>query len=61
MKKIGGYIRKLKHKRYVEKIVTEMRGKVCSQAIMYGSSDVVTRNLYLKYNAYLKKLNEELD
>ncbi len=60
-RKLGAYIRKLKHKRFVEKNVTMMRGRVCKQAILYGVVDKRTRELYLKYNGYLKKLNEELD
>tara|TARA_B100000575_G_scaffold203447_1_gene165074 strand:+ start:456 stop:716 length:261 start_codon:yes stop_codon:yes gene_type:complete len=59
MKKIGAYLRKQKHKSYVEKVVTEMRGKVCSQAIMYGNVDRTTRDLFLKYNEYLKNLSKE--
>ncbi len=42
-------------------MVTTMRGRVCKQAILYGVVDKRTRELYLKYNGYLKKLNEELD
>ena len=61
MRKIGGYIRKSKHKRYVEEMVIVMRDRVCKQAVMYGSSDVNTRKLYLKYNEYLNKLNKELN
>ena len=61
MKKLGGYIRKLRHKRYVEDMVTTMRGRVCKQAILYGNVDKRTRELYLKYNEYLKKLNREID
>mgnify|MGYP004299008387 CR=1 FL=1 len=61
MKKIGAYLRKQKHKSYVEKMVTEMRAKVCSQAIMYGNVDKNSRDLFLKYNNYLRKLNKELE
>ncbi len=61
MRKLGRYIRKLRHKRYVEDVVTTMRGRVCKQAILYGVVDKRTRELYLKYNEYLKKLNREID
>lgn len=61
MRKLGGYIRKLRHKRYVEDMVTMMRGRVCKQAVLYGNVDKTTRALFLKYNEYLKKLNNELD
>ena len=61
MRKLGRYIRKLRHKRYVEDMVTTMRGRVCKQAILYGNVDKRTRELYLKYNEYLKKLNREID
>ncbi len=61
MRKLGRYIRKLRHKRYVEDMVTTMRGRVCKQAILYGVVDKRTRELYLKYNEYLKKLNREID
>ena len=61
MRKIGRYIRKMRHKKYVEEMVTMMRGRVCKQAILYGVVDKRTRELYLKYNAYLNKLNKELN
>ena len=61
MRKLGRYIRKLRHKRYVEEMVIVMRDSVCKQAVLYGSADVNTRKLYLKYNEYLKKLNKELN
>ena len=61
MRKLGRYIRKLRHKRYVEDVVTTMRGRVCKQAILYGVVDKRTRKLYLKFNEYLKKLNREID
>ena len=60
MRKLGRYIRKLRHKRYVEDMVTTMRGRVCKQSILYGNVDKTTRALYLKYNAYLMELNKEL-
>jgi len=60
MRRLGRYIRRLRHKKYVEESVTQLRGKVCSQAIMYGVVDKKTRDLFLKYNDYLVKLNKEL-
>ena len=61
MRRMGRYIRKLRHKRYVEDMVITMRGRVCKQAILYGNVDKRTRELYLKFNEYLRKLNNELD
>ena len=52
-------LRKIKHIRYVESYVTELRGKICSQACLYGSVDGKTRDLFLKYNDYLIKLRNE--
>ena len=52
-------LRKIKHVRYVESYVTELRGKICSQACLYGSIDTKTRDLFLKYNDYLIKLHNE--
>jgi hypothetical protein len=60
MKKIGEILRRRKHKSYVEKVVTEMRSKVCRQAILYGNVDKNTSELFLKYNTYLMELNKEL-
>ena len=61
MRKLGRYIRKLRHKKYVEVMVTTMRRRVCKQAILYGNVDKRTHELYLKYNAYLMELNKELN
>ena len=61
MRRLGRYIRKMRHKKYVEEMVTMMRGRVCKQAILYGVVDKRTRELYLKYNAYLMELNKELN
>ena len=52
-------LRKVKHIRYVESYVTELRSKICSQACLYGSVDSKTRDLFLKYNDYLIKLRNE--
>ncbi len=60
MRRLGRYIRRLRHKKYVESYVTQMRSQVASQAIMYGVVDKRTRELFLKYNDYLVKLNKEL-
>lgn len=60
MRRLGRYIRRLRHKKYVEAYVTQMRSQVASQAIMYGVVDKRTRELFLKYNDYLVKLNKEL-
>lgn len=31
-----------------------LRNKICKQAVLYGDVDNVTRQLYKKYNNYLK-------
>jgi hypothetical protein len=52
-------LRKRKHIRYVESYVIELRSRICSQACLYGSVDAKTRDLFLKYNNYLKQLKDE--
>ena len=54
-----GYIRRQRHIRYVEDYVTEMRSRVVSRACLYGNTDVTERDLYLKYNEYLKELRKK--
>ena len=54
-----GYIRRQKHIKYVEEYVTEMRNRVVSRACLYGNTDVIERDLYLKYNEYLKELRKK--
>ena len=53
------YSRYKRHVSYVEKRVLELRSKICSQACLYGSVDTYTRDMYLKYNEYLKTLRPE--
>ena len=50
-----------KHIDYVEKQVLELRAKICKQAIECGCADVFDRKMFLKYNAYLKELNERFN
>ena len=57
--KLGAFIRRRKHIQYVESYVTHMRGKVASQAIMYGNVDEKTRDIFLKYNSYLIELRKK--
>tara|TARA_R100000734_G_C3215964_1_gene29296 strand:- start:189 stop:380 length:192 start_codon:yes stop_codon:yes gene_type:complete len=57
--KLGAYIRRRKHTQYVESFVTQLRGKIASQAIMYGNVDKRTRDLFLKYNSYLIELRKK--
>jgi hypothetical protein len=59
MSALGKYFRKHQHRKYVEEMVTVMRGRVCKQAVLYGVVDKNTRRLYLKYNEYLKRLDNE--
>ena len=50
------YSRYKRHVSYVEKRVLELRSNICSHACVYGSVDIHTRDMYLKYNEYLKTL-----
>ena len=51
------YLRYKKHYNYVESRVVELRNKICQDATKYGTIGTRTRDLYLKYNNYLIKLN----
>ena len=53
------YLRYKRHVSYVESRVVELRNQICQQAVMYGSVDNLTRDLFLKYNNYLKLLRPE--
>ena len=53
------YLRYKRHVSYVESRVVELRSSICRQAVMYGTVDNVTRDLFLKYNEYLKLLRPE--
>lgn len=59
MGKIGKYLRKKKHRSYLEKSVIEMRSKICRQACLIGNVDLNDRHLFLKYNNRLKKWDDE--
>jgi len=48
------YLKYKKHVNRVESRVVELRASICKQAIMYGNVDKITRELYLKYNEYLR-------
>lgn len=50
------YLRYKKHYNYVESRVVELRNKICKDATVYGTIGTRTRELYLKYNNYLIKL-----
>ncbi len=52
------YLRKRKHRSYLEKSVIEMRRKICKQACLTGEVDMLTRNLFLKYNNRLKEWDD---
>jgi len=51
------YLKYKKHYNYVESRVVELRNKICQDATMHGTIGTTTRELYLKYNNYLIKLN----
>ena len=53
------YLRYKKHYAYVESRTLNLRGKICHQACLYGTVDQTTRDLYLKYNSYLIRLQEK--
>ena len=50
------YLRYKKHYNYVESRVVELRNKICQDATKHGTIGTRTRDLYLKYNNYLIKL-----
>ena len=50
------YLKYKKHLSYVETRLMNLRNKICKQAVLYGDVDDVTRQLYLKYTNYLKKI-----
>jgi len=51
------YLRYKKHYAYVESRTLELRSKICNDAATHGTIGIITRELYLKYNNYLIKLN----
>ena len=51
------YLKYKKHYAYVETRVVQLRNKICRDATLYGTIRTTTRNIYLKYNNYLIKLN----
>ena len=51
------YLRYKKHYAFVEQRTVELRAKICRDATLHGTIGTVTRELYLKYNNYLIKLN----
>lgn len=59
MSKIGKYIRKKRHKDYIEKRVVELGNKIYEEACLYGTVDSYTRKMFLKYNNRLKSLVDE--
>ena len=58
MTKLKKYMRLKKHILYVEKRVLDLRGEICRQAILYGNVDQDVRQLFLKYNTYLRDLED---
>ncbi len=53
------YLKYKRHISYVESRVVELRGMICKQAVLYGTVDNTTRDLFLKYNDYLRLLRPE--
>lgn len=56
MKNFILYLRKKRHKQYVEERVLDLRRKITMEAIESGCADKQSRRLFLKYNEYLKTL-----
>ena len=52
------YLKYKKHVYHVENRVVELRSKLCNESIMYGVVNKTTRELYLKYNDYLRLLRQ---
>jgi hypothetical protein len=50
------YLKWKKHIAYVEKRTLDLRNQICRQAVTFGNVDRTTRELFLKYNDYLKTL-----
>ena len=48
--------RRLRHKTYVEKRVTELRSEICMDAIHKGDVSQLKRHWLLKYNEHLKHI-----
>lgn len=57
--RLGEYFRKKRHRDYLEKSVIEMRSKICKQACLTGEVDMITRNLFLRYNRKLREWDEK--
>jgi len=53
------YLKYKRHISYVESRVVELRASICKQAVLYGSVDNLTRDLFLKYNNYLKLIRPD--
>ena len=57
MTKLGRYLRRKRHRAYLEASVIEMRSKICKQACLTGTVDLNDRHLFLKYNNRLKEFD----
>lgn len=51
-----GYIRKIQHIKYVEKMVVDRRANVIKMALLFGKINSLDRELFMKYNDYLQRL-----
>ena len=54
------YLKYKRHIALVESRVVELRASICKQAVLYGTVDNLTRDLFLKYNNYLKLLRPDM-
>ena len=57
MSRLGKYIRKNKHKRYLEESIHYLSNMIHKGAILHGTVDVTKRKLFLKYVERLKKID----
>ena len=53
------YIRKQQHYKYVESRAVEQRERIIKSAILFGTSDPVHSELFMKYSEYLIKLKQK--
>ena len=53
------FLRRRKHRAYLEQSVIEMRSKICKQACLIGKVDMIDRALFLKYNNKLRDWDKE--
>ena len=58
-KKLKQWYRLGKHYNYIESRVVQLRNDICRDALHHGTINTIKRDLVLKYNKYLKELDEK--